>query len=119
MPSRSFRPRNWGEAFETARKMPTYARLIWGLARDPRVPVQQKAVLAGIAAYLAFPIDLIPDFIPIIGQLDDLLVDAGLLGLMTRAVMRYYALKRISKGGMRSMFRTLFTRRILGRFFRR
>jgi len=74
VPSRSFRPRNWGEAFETARKMPTYARLIWGLARDPRVPVQQKAVLAGIAAYLAFPIDLIPDFIPVLGELDDLAV---------------------------------------------
>jgi len=69
-----FRPRNWGEAFETARKMPTYARLVWGLARDPRVPVQQKAVLAGIAAYLAFPIDLIPDFIPVLGELDDLAV---------------------------------------------
>ena len=69
-----FRPRSWGEAFETARKMPTYARLVWGLARDPRVPVQQKAVLAGIAAYVAFPIDLIPDFIPVLGELDDLAV---------------------------------------------
>ena len=74
MPRGGFRPRNWGEAFETARKMPTYARLVWGLARDPRVPVQQKAVLAGIAAYLAFPIDLIPDFIPVLGELDDLAV---------------------------------------------
>ena len=72
MPRGSFRPRNINEAFETARKLPTYARLVWGLARDPRVPVHQKAVLAGIAAYLAFPIDIIPDFIPLVGQLDDL-----------------------------------------------
>ena len=68
------RPRNMGEAIEVARKLPTYARLIWGLARDPRVPTQQKLVLGGIAAYLAFPIDIIPDFIPVIGELDDLAV---------------------------------------------
>lgn len=68
------RPRNMDEAVETVRKLPTYARLIWGLARDPRVPTQQKVVLGGIAAYLAFPIDLIPDFIPVVGQLDDLAV---------------------------------------------
>ncbi len=74
MPRGSFRPRNWGEAFDAARKLPTYARLVWGLARDSRVPLEQKAVLAGIAAYLAFPIDLIPDFIPVIGELDDLAV---------------------------------------------
>ena len=63
-----------GEAIETARKLPTYARLVWGLARDPRVPLEQKAVLAGIAAYLVFPLDLIPDFIPVVGELDDLAV---------------------------------------------
>ena len=68
------RPRNMNEALDTARKMPSYARLIWALARDPRVPRGQKAVLAGIAAYLVFPIDLIPDFIPVIGELDDLAV---------------------------------------------
>jgi uncharacterized membrane protein YkvA (DUF1232 family) len=68
------RPRNMNEALETARRLPTYARLIWGLARDPRVPMGQKAVLGAIAAYLAFPIDIIPDFIPVIGQMDDLAV---------------------------------------------
>ncbi len=68
------RPRNMGEAIEVARKLPTYARLIWGLARDPRVPTQQKLVLGGIAAYLVFPIDIIPDFIPVIGELDDIAV---------------------------------------------
>ena len=66
------RPRNMGEAIEVARKLPTYARLVWGLARDPRVPTQQKLVLGAIAGYLVFPIDIIPDFIPVLGQLDDL-----------------------------------------------
>ena len=73
------RPRNVGEALDTAKQIPMYARLIWALARDPRVPVGQKAVLGGIAAYLMFPIDIIPDFIPVIGELDDLAV--LLLGL--------------------------------------
>ncbi|HEY6959132.1 MAG TPA: YkvA family protein [Candidatus Limnocylindria bacterium] len=68
------RPRNVGEAMDTIRKVPTYARLVWGLARDPRVPIGQKAVLGAMAAYLAFPIDIIPDFIPVIGELDDLAV---------------------------------------------
>ena len=66
------RPRNMGEAIDFARKLPTYARLVWGLARDERVPTQQKLVLGAVAAYLAFPIDIIPDFIPVLGQLDDL-----------------------------------------------
>ena len=74
MPDPIKRPRTMGEAVETVRKLPTYARLIWGLARDERVPVRQKLVLGGIAAYLAFPIDIIPDFIPVIGELDDLAV---------------------------------------------
>ena len=65
------RPRNIGEAMEVAKKLPIYARLVWGLARDERVPTQQKLVLGAIAAYLAFPIDIIPDFIPVLGQLDD------------------------------------------------
>ena len=68
------RPRNMNEALETAKQLPTYARLVWALARDPRVPLGQKAVLGGIAAYLAFPLDIIPDFIPVIGQMDDVAV---------------------------------------------
>lgn len=66
------RPRNIGEAMDVARKLPAYGRLVWGLARDPRVPTQQKVVLGAVAAYLAFPIDIIPDFIPVLGQLDDI-----------------------------------------------
>jgi uncharacterized membrane protein YkvA (DUF1232 family) len=43
-------------------------------ARDPRVPWYAKAVAACVAVYALSPIDLIPDFIPILGYLDDLLI---------------------------------------------
>jgi len=43
-------------------------------ARDPRVPWYAKAVALGVAAYALSPIDLIPDFIPVVGYLDDLII---------------------------------------------
>lgn len=43
-------------------------------ARDPRVPWYAKAVAACVAAYALSPIDLIPDFIPVLGYLDDLVI---------------------------------------------
>ncbi|MET0360583.1 MAG: DUF1232 domain-containing protein [Sphingobium sp.] len=47
---------------------------LWLAVRDPRVPWYAKALAAAVAAYALSPIDLIPDFIPIIGYLDDLLI---------------------------------------------
>jgi uncharacterized membrane protein YkvA (DUF1232 family) len=71
--ARAFRPpKDRKQAIEMLRKMPAYARLVWALARDPRVPTRQKLVLGAVAGYLVLPFDLIPDFIPVIGQLDDL-----------------------------------------------
>ena len=42
--------------------------------RDPRVPITSKAVMIATLAYVASPIDLIPDFIPFIGHLDDMIL---------------------------------------------
>ena len=72
-------PKDVSEVVDLIRRLPTYIRLVWALLRDGRVPAQQKLILAGIGAYLFFPIDLIPDFVPVLGQLDDLAV--VLLGL--------------------------------------
>lgn len=53
---------------------------LWLAARDPRVPVTAKLVAGAVAAYALSPVDLIPDFIPVLGYLDDLiLVPLGIL----------------------------------------
>lgn len=55
-------------------KLPTYARMVWGMMRDPRTPLPLKGLLAAALAYLALPIDLVPDAVPILGQADDLTI---------------------------------------------
>jgi uncharacterized membrane protein YkvA (DUF1232 family) len=57
-----------------ASRAPIYARLIWALLRDERTPMGRKVLLAGALGYLVLPADLIPDRIPLIGGLDDLVV---------------------------------------------
>jgi uncharacterized membrane protein YkvA (DUF1232 family) len=57
-----------------ASRVPMYTRLIAALVMDERMPRQRKALLAGAAGYLVVGRDLIPDDIPIIGGLDDLIV---------------------------------------------
>ena len=53
---------------------------LWLAARDPRVPWYAKATAGAVAAYALSPIDLIPDFIPVLGYLDDLvIVPAGII----------------------------------------
>ncbi|MGB3445357.1 MAG: DUF1232 domain-containing protein [Xanthobacteraceae bacterium] len=47
---------------------------LWLAARDPRVPWYAKAVAGVVAAYALSPIDLIPDFIPVLGYLDDMII---------------------------------------------
>jgi hypothetical protein len=47
---------------------------VTSLSKDARIPSRDKLVLVGMLALLASPIDLIPDFIPVIGQLDDMMI---------------------------------------------
>ncbi len=63
-------------ARELALLLPNLIRLFGGLLRDPRVPLRAKIVLGVASVWLASPIDLIPEFIPILGSLDDAVVAA-------------------------------------------
>jgi uncharacterized membrane protein YkvA (DUF1232 family) len=55
------------------------------LMKDPRVPLRARLVLPFIVLYLATPIDFVPDFVPVLGQLDDILVVAVGLALIIRS----------------------------------
>ena len=59
---------------EWARTIRRDAHALYLAARDPRVPWYAKALAIAVAAYAASPIDLIPDFIPVIGYVDDLIL---------------------------------------------
>lgn len=57
-----------------ASRAPIYGRLIWALVLDERTPASRKAILAGAIGYLVLGRDLVPDDVPIVGALDDLVV---------------------------------------------
>lgn len=65
--------------------VPDCAVLFARLARDPRVRRRHRLLLAALAAYLASPIDLVPDFVPVAGYLDDAVVVALVLRTVVRA----------------------------------
>jgi len=74
----------WSKAKRVAARLPFAEDLLsaYYCAFDRTTPIQVKAALLGALAYFVLPIDLIPDFIPLIGYLDDLLiVPAGILGM--------------------------------------
>jgi uncharacterized membrane protein YkvA (DUF1232 family) len=56
------------------KQLPAYLRLLGGLLTDRRVNAVDKLLVAGAMAYIVMPIDLIPDFIPFIGEVDDVFV---------------------------------------------
>lgn len=64
--------------------VPDCVRLSRRLLADPQVPRSTKLLLVALVAYLAMPIDLVPDFIPVAGQLDD----AILVALVLRRLLR-------------------------------
>jgi uncharacterized membrane protein YkvA (DUF1232 family) len=53
------------------KQLPNYLRLLGGLLTDRRVNAWDKLLVAGAIAYIVMPIDLIPDFIPFLGEVDD------------------------------------------------
>lgn len=57
-----------------AREMKLQLQVLYLASRDPRTPLVAKLVLIAVVAYALSPIDLIPDFIPVLGYLDDLIL---------------------------------------------
>lgn len=87
-------PHDIAAAKEWARSIKRDVFALWIAARDSRTPMSAKLVAGAVAAYALSPIDLIPDFIPVIGYLDDLLiVPLGILlavRLVPQALMREF-----------------------------
>jgi uncharacterized membrane protein YkvA (DUF1232 family) len=73
------------EARAIAGFVPDCAVLFARLARDPATPRRQKLALVAIAAYLASPLDLVPDFLPVAGQADDAVLVVLALRWMLRS----------------------------------
>ena len=81
---------------------------LWIAARDRRTPLLARGIAAAVAAYAVSPIDLIPDFIPVLGLLDDLIiVPAGILAavkLISPELMRQFREQAESTERPRSTF---------------
>ena len=82
-----------GRAHDVARFIPDCLVLVKRLLGDPHVPRRHKLLLGAVVGYLALPFDLVPDFIPVAGQLDDALV----VVLALRAVLRGSGRELVSK----------------------
>jgi uncharacterized membrane protein YkvA (DUF1232 family) len=107
------------------RALPDLIRLIARLVGDPLLPRAAKIALAAAMVYLASPVDLMPDFIPLLGYLDDLLLAAvlvdGLLNYVDRGlVLKYWpgtpdSLERIARAAR--MLAVWVPRRLKARIF--
>jgi uncharacterized membrane protein YkvA (DUF1232 family) len=78
---------------EALRLLPDLIRLLHRLARDPALPRGVRIRLGLLLAYLAFPIDLIPDFIPVLGYADDAIIVTAVL----RSTVRRAGLDAVRK----------------------
>lgn len=79
---------------ELLRALPDLGRMLVRLVADPVLPRAAKMALAAALLYLASPLDLIPDFIPLLGYLDDVLVAAlvvdGIVNWVDRGLLLKY-----------------------------
>ena len=67
-------PDKYDKVVQYAMILPDIMVLLWRLFRDKRVKIKVKMMVAGVIAYLASPLDIIPDFIPLVGKIDDVAI---------------------------------------------
>jgi uncharacterized membrane protein YkvA (DUF1232 family) len=80
-------------ARDSLRLLPDVVRLVGRLARDTTVPGRARVLLVVLLAYLLSPIDLVPDFIPVVGYADDAIV----IALVLRWVVRWAGREAIER----------------------
>ena len=110
---------------ELLRALPDQGRMIVRLVGDPLLPRAAKVALAAAIVYLASPIDLIPDFIPFLGYLDDVLLAAlvvdGIVNWVDRGLLLKYwpgtpdSLERVARAAR--MLAAWVPRRLKARIF--
>ena len=83
-PAGIVRTLGWRGFFQLLAHLPNFVKLFSRLITDPRLTLSPKLVLLGILTYVALPMDLLPDFLVGIGQMDDLAVILGGLKLFLR-----------------------------------
>ena len=92
-----------------ARRLKRDSHAVYLASRDPRVPWYAKALAVAVAAYALSPIDLIPDFIPVIGYLDDLFIVPLGIWLVVRLIPDEVMVEcraRANEAGQRPVSRT-------------
>jgi uncharacterized membrane protein YkvA (DUF1232 family) len=83
-----------------AGRAPLYARLIASLIGDKRVPTSRKALLAGALGYVVLGRDIVPDRVPILGQLDDLVVLALAIDLFVDGLDDSLLVEKLEEAGI-------------------
>ena len=71
-----------------ARRLKRDGVTLWFAGKNPRTPWYAKALGVFVVAYALSPVDLIPDFIPVLGYVDDVLLLPGLIWLIARPILK-------------------------------
>ena len=84
------------------RRLPAYGKLAYVLARHPRLSRVRRAAVVAAAAYVFSPIDLVPGIIPVVGQLDDLLVAIAAIRFALEGLRPEFRAEVMANAGMTS-----------------
>jgi uncharacterized membrane protein YkvA (DUF1232 family) len=97
---RVFSTLNWLALTPLASRAPMYGRLLVELVADKRIPLAHKAILGIAAGYLVVPVDFVPDFIPVIGRMDDAAIVILALDLFLESVPASVLQEKLLELGM-------------------